>query len=218
MESIDLTIDPNHEIFNSIIRDKLDFLSLTIKVLEVFLNRYSESDKVTIKTADYLDQVGFGCVNDKMRRIFLITPKKYVSFHFPFDIASENLKFGFCLMSANTSGKFKIDLSVLSYLREVIHILRQDSNMDAIVEVIWEADQSLKIDFGSIFNYMILMEDGYIRYDYDTENENGDFHPIHHLDIFYGQNTTFKIGLKDKMTPSSMHNLLDIKQKCNYLS
>ena len=65
---------------------------------------------------------------------------------------------------------------------------------------------------------MILMEDGYIRYDYDTENENGDFHPIHHLDIFYGQNTTFKIGLKDKMTPSSMHNLLDIKQKCNYLS
>ncbi len=72
-------------------------------------------------------------------------------------------------------------------------------------------------NFWVFLRELLLMEDGYIRYDYDEEHENGDIHPLNHYDLFYSSNATFKIGLEDKERQTNFIDLMDINTSCKYL-
>lgn len=63
----------------------------------------------------------------------------------------------------------------------------------------------------------MTFEEGYIRYDYDEEHENGDLHPLNHLDIFYSSKPTFKIGLRDRYQKDYLVNLVNRETNCIYL-
>lgn len=62
------------------------------------------------------------------------------------------------------------------------------------------------------------LEDGYIRYDHDPEHENARIHPLHHLDINYASDTTYKIGLNRKITIKEFMDFLDVKKECPFLA
>lgn len=61
------------------------------------------------------------------------------------------------------------------------------------------------------------MEDGYIRYDYDPANEDGDIHPLYHFDINYSSAVTYKIGLNKPIKGNDFQDTLNIKTNCAYL-
>ena len=72
-------------------------------------------------------------------------------------------------------------------------------------------------NFLGFLRELLLMEDGYIRYDYDEEHKNGDLHPLNHYDLFYSSHATFKIGLNAILSEDEFVDLLDIKSDCKYL-
>jgi hypothetical protein len=63
-----------------------------------------------------------------------------------------------------------------------------------------------------------MLEAGYIRYDYDEEHEKGVMHPLHHLDINYSNQSTYKIGLKEEIDSITLKEILDIKNDCWFLN
>lgn len=93
-----------------------------------------------------------------------------------------------------------------------------------------EIDEKLWLFLKSIF----MLEDSYIRYDIDPKHaddgkgekkinldENGKpfiTHPLHHIDVFYSPEQTFKIGLKDKINYETLLDIIDSKTKCRMLS
>ncbi|MFK5976708.1 MAG: hypothetical protein QM493_09390 [Sulfurovum sp.] len=150
---------------------------------------------------------------DKMKRLFFFEKTKYFSIIFPFSIKTEgdNLLF-YSKYISNIDAKICIDiLSLLSCNKSeestcVTDILEPLTDMNDYHEYI-----------GTLIKELLFMEDGYIRYDYDKEHENGNLHPLNHYDIFYSSHATFKIGLNQKLDESEFIDLLNIKSDCKYL-
>ena len=96
--------------------------------------------------------------------------------------------------------------------------------------------EELEIDdrLWSLLKSIFMLEDIYIRYDYDpkhADDGNGEreinldeagnpiiTHPLHHLDVFYSPEQTFKIGLTDKIDYEILLDILDSRTKCRMLS
>lgn len=213
---LDIDIGVDHDIFNFIVRDKYDFLMLLVKFLEYLIYSCSGTDRATINFHKYVNESGFLCVNGKMRRVFLISPTKYVSFHFPFDADKNYLEKGFVFYRIEDEF-VRIDYSVLSYLREILLLIQKDNSLENAFEIVWDAGEKLAFDFDKLLVSLMIMEDGYVRYDHDMKNINGDIHPEYHLDIFYSKQATFKVGLKQKIMPKELYDFLDLKSECSYL-
>ena len=69
-----------------------------------------------------------------------------------------------------------------------------------------------------------MFEDGYVRFDNDPEeynrakNEGREHtHPENHIDVFYNNGNTFKLGLKRKSTPDEFIDYFNSKTDCKYL-
>ena len=63
--------------------------------------------------------------------------------------------------------------------------------------------------------FLTIFEDGYLRFDFhDTENFNEDFHPLHHIDLYYTNSNTFKLGLEEEMSLKKNIKIIDITEKC----
>lgn len=69
-----------------------------------------------------------------------------------------------------------------------------------------------------IYQYLCSYEIGYLRYDYDEKNANGNRHPLHHLDINCSNSCTYKIGLSTRMCRDLFIDLLNIETDCHYIS
>ena len=150
---------------------------------------------------------------DKMSRLFFFSENKYYSIVFPFHFLEEN-------------GKYKVvfqsHMEVNSQLiAKVISIIKCDEfkaqcSLD-FVEPICDIEDDCDENFWIFLRELLLMEDGYIRYDYDYEHTNGDLHPLNHYDLFYSSKATFKIGLSNKLNEKEFVDLLDINSDCKYL-
>ncbi|MDY6120657.1 MAG: hypothetical protein SPI03_04920 [Campylobacter sputorum] len=73
-------------------------------------------------------------------------------------------------------------------------------------------------DIWYILKELIILEDGYIRYDYDLKNADGNIHPINHYDIFYTNINQIKIGLSNNIDKNYFLDTLDISKACKFLS
>ncbi|MCX2962385.1 hypothetical protein [Rodentibacter caecimuris] len=75
-----------------------------------------------------------------------------------------------------------------------------------------------------IFMHVFSIDNGYIRYDFDTENSTESdinkkyIHPTYHLDIFLDKNSTFKLGLKSKYGFTELKSMLDFQENCKFLT
>jgi len=158
---------------------------------------------------------------DKMSRIFFFANKKYYSIVFPFHFLKEENQYKLI---------FKSDIEVTSQLiSKVISIIHCDEFKEEcglnFITPICDFDDECDEHFWVFLRELLLMEDGYIRYDFDKKNyddavKKGEEHkhPLNHYDVFYSSNATFKIGLSDEIANDTFINLLDTNSDCKYLT
>ena len=191
------------------IRNKRDIILLLLDTMKLIVNPVgSFSDdfgKVTI------------CV-DKMSRIFYETKEKYFSFIFPFLIENQNQNYK--IYDNHTECELNdrmISLLISIFQQENLWGNSLEKAMDIIIDRAEEYEYS---DIDTIWKLIIKlwhMEDGYIRYDYDPANEDGDIHPLYHFDINYSSAVTYKIGLNKPIKGNDFQDTLNIKTNCAYL-
>lgn len=187
------------------LRSKLQVIELLMKTIKLMLINY--------KLNSSLSKGKMVLRVSKMSRLFFISQEKIFSISFPFFVFEQNNIFTF-----QSKSRFEIDNKVTS---DVLSILISDKALSSN-DVIEFADQVSDIteynkEFWSLLRELFLFEDGYIRYDYDAKNENNAKHPLNHLDVFYGSESTFKIGLRNKITSDHLVDFLSLETDCHFL-
>ena len=157
-------------------------------------------------------------VKGKFSRLFFLSENKIFSITFPFDYhpPSNEEEIGKCYYNG-----IDIDFGITSRIREIIDKLSVNFNIysnDRIEEMMDDIDVNESENLYRVLTELLIMEDAYIRYDYDPEHENGHLHPLHHYDIFYHSNNTFKIGLNKKCEFLNMLNLLNNSENRHYIN
>ena len=186
------------------IRSKTDVIKILMEAISYMLLNKSVSEENT-----------YGKIIlriDKMNRLFFFKEEKYFSIVFPFFATQEDDKYSFYFRS-----QIEINNSLISQVQTIIKCpkFKAHCSLD-LFEPISDYEEEDE-NFWIFLRELLLMEDGYIRYDYDTEHENGDLHPLNHYDLFYSSNATFKIGLNTQLGEDEFIDLLDINSKCKYL-
>lgn len=160
------------------------------------------------------------CV-DKMSRLFVFKQNKYYSIVFPFFAYEEdgNYKFSF-------HNYIDIDSALISKVISTIRCdeFKEKCSLD-FISPIYDYENDYNDNFWIFLKEIILMEDGYIRYDIDEINFKsaqekglGNKHPLRHYDLFYTSNATFKIGLSNSVSESEFIDLLNVNTDCKYLT
>ena len=71
--------------------------------------------------------------------------------------------------------------------------------------------------YWQLFVYLITFETGYVRYDSDEERMDIQKHPLYHLDIFFSNYNTFKIGVGKNLNLEEFRKILDIQEICSQI-
>ncbi len=213
---------------------KLEFL-INESSLDLFFPKYRIKTKahiieILMETIKYMllnPEIKSDCsvgkillIVDKMSRVFYFSENKYYSISFPFFVEKVENEFTF---------GFKNIIEVESRLiNKILQIIKCDEfkekcSLDFIAPIC-EFEENCDENFWIFLRELLLMEDGYIRYDYDKDEYEKfkskgeeDKHPLNHYDIFYTSSNTFKIGLKDKLSEDQFIDLFDNQKKRNYI-
>lgn len=163
---------------------------------------------------------GFFCIKDPSANVY-----KYFSFNFPFKLSEEYGRFKL----ETLNGGVAIEATHIAILRSICANYAFDEKLckhgllldfSQLVETTF-LDLGIDMqyyerDINQVLMELFTFEPSYIRYDYDEENEDGRIHPLNHLDIFYSQNTTFKLGCK-QLELNEFMDILDIETECKYI-
>lgn len=160
---------------------------------------------------------------DKMNRVFYRMPDKYFSMAFPFEIVeNEEVKGSFSIYDG--ANGMEIDNKMISLMKGMADNLNlAECTLEELFDSIWNdsVDEGIteeEVENGfRIIVKILTSELGYIRYDYDPKYENGDLHPLNHLDINYKSNCTYKLGLKNRIGIDEFMDIMDVGTKCSYL-
>ncbi|WP_430788369.1 hypothetical protein VBD025_00790 [Virgibacillus flavescens] len=177
----------------------------------------------------------------KMSRIIFTLQKndhiyKKFSFTFPYIIEEQKDRDKLTKWLIRNHNETEIDGQLISLLTNLANENWFDDNIDTSNEalVFYEQilsainDLGLELDTDNMVWHVVrklfLFEPGYLRYDYDNSfRMNPISHPLHHLDIFFSNHATFKVGIKSGMVerkewePTEFVNLLDSEAPCFYL-
>ena len=186
-------------IFSKPIRNKNDCVSILLETVENFRDPNQAIKQIQNNTM--LLQNG---------RLFVFLENKYFSIKFPFQIKIEEKEIKFYINNIELNSKI---LSAIRYA-----FLNISNNILDILCQIEEEYEQINIDeIEEIIIAMLLLDDGYLRYDHDAKNENGKLHPLDHLDIFYTNNSV-KLGLKDRLSQKNFVKIISKKyDECCYL-
>lgn len=150
---------------------------------------------------------------------YLPDHKKIVIMSFPFSISSE---FGSILLKYKNKDVGAREISMIkSVLKYMYDETKNLTLYDSIIEVLYDMelnDDEEEIVLNDMVVELLSFSEGYIRYDYDPENELGEIHPLYHLDIFFSNQSTFKIGLPRRYEIKDLLDLLDYEKPCRYLN
>lgn len=209
--------------YSSAIRDKFTLVCLLLNIYtDGFLSEKENHYNLTIIFLE----------NKKLSRIFLKEKgnPQIQSFHSPFKIV-ENREGIYELRlesSTITSCISSVEISFLkTFFNRVNSFYTNIENFyEAFLTTIenFSGDSNMCIpdskqaDYWKIILYLIEFEPGYVRYDYDNEHFIPNVHPIHHLDINYSNNATYKIGLNKEFTTEMFINFVDKETDCFFLS
>ncbi len=196
------------------IRSKIDIIYLILSVCR-YVNNF-QSAKTT-----YSDDSKLIMHVDKMNRIFIISSDKIFSIHFPFSIEiNENVIDLYY-------NDILVDNDIIYPLLKFLSISNlEDSSFENMFDIFIDVMYDFEIqnnDFidscWSVLIYLLSFEDAYLRYDIDDDPKRLDAekHPLHHLDIYYSNTSTFKIGLDAKLSHDELIDILNIKSNCKFL-
>ena len=187
-------------------REKKDIINLWMSVIKLVLSYSKPSD---------CDVAGVLILHvDKMSRIFISSEEKSFSTSFPFSIYEKDSLLEFGATSCPVVDN-KVTSDIISLInannilcsRNVVEFADPLMDISGDPDMIWE-----------LFRDLMLCDDGYIRIDHDPDNENGKIHPLDHIDIFYSQSATFKIGLLERPDLTGFHDILNYRTDCHFLT
>lgn len=185
-------------IFSKPIRNKNDCVSILLETVENFI--YHNEAIKEIQNNTMLLENG---------RLFVFLENKYFSIKFPFKIKIEE-KIKFYINNIELNSK------ILSAIRYAFLNI-SNSIRDILSQIKEEYEQINKDEIEEIIIAMLLLDDGYLRYDHDAKNENGKLHPLDHLDIFYTNNSV-KLGLRGRLSQKNFVKIISKKyDECCYL-
>lgn len=196
------------------IKNKAHIIELLMEATRYMLiNPTIAADKIVGKIVLYVD---------KMNRLFFFTENKYFSISFPFLVheLDEEKKNRFSFQNI-----IEVDSRLIGQVIQIIKCdeFKEKCSLD-FVAPICDYEKNCDKNFWIFLRELLLMEDGYIRYDYDkkiydefNKRGEGDLHPLNHYDLFYSNSATFKIGLKSKVGIDEFIDLVNVKTNCNYL-
>lgn len=161
----------------------------------------------------------------KFQRLFVIGERKIFSIQFPLSISKSQVA-----GEANTFflDGAPIDSYTISRVSTIIHHNFQnlDNDIYSLADSVLTEHSAIP-NIGSqtyqeivwqLLKRLLLLEEGYIRYDHDPENFEPDTHPLHHLDIFYSPECTFKIGLDKSIEHALFVDILDASTRCRSIT
>ena len=190
-----------------------------IQIIEILM----EATRYILSASDVKTNINEGkliLIVDKMSRLFFCNKNKYYSIVFPFAINEYDDKLLFSFQN-----DIDVDAQLIS---SVISVIKSDefdskSSFD-FIEPIYYIENELNENFWIFLKELLLIEDGYIRYDndetgYEEAKKNGHeyTHPINHLDIFYSSKATFKLGLDHKIIDGEFIDCLNTKTNCKFI-
>lgn len=184
------------------IRSKLDLIKVLLEAMR-FISagiQFSENeDKLFISVSRH-------------SRIFFYFSEKKFSIALPFSIKKdEQDNFTF---SSNLYGL--IDAKSISDLIKIFNSSVIENPLDLAGEI--EICQPSRTGFWHLVRDLMLFDCGYIRYDHDSERENGNIHPLYHLDVFHSNHSSFKLGLNNSLNIVDFIDILDVSSNCHYLN
>ncbi|MDR2789498.1 MAG: hypothetical protein LBB59_00745 [Campylobacteraceae bacterium] len=202
-----ITSEQDKKDFFEPIENKFDVIKLLMNVVK-FITIYPH---ISVKSSDYKITL----YADKMSRLFFFSKNKYFSIIFPFTIKKEGDEYSFSLKNNVGNVDSRVTSEIIAFINEACDVNIQ--NIDDFFDVYISNYNETSKDFYPLLQELLLMEDGYFRYDYDSSRANGALHPCNHYDIFYSQNTAFKIGLYNSISDKDMIDLVDLKTACWFL-
>ncbi|HDR7852017.1 hypothetical protein [Bacillus paranthracis] len=161
---------------------------------------------------------------DKMKRLFFVLDEKIFSFNFPFSVEIVTEQPNPIIYDSITNLEISgINLAILKSAFEEIFFEKESQGvLDLETELLHIMDsfemKPNKDQIWEILKKLLVFESGYLRYDYDEIHENGKLHPLNHLDINYSSDSTFKIGISNKINSDTFIDILDINTNCYFLS
>ncbi|MCM2566288.1 hypothetical protein [Janthinobacterium kumbetense] len=207
MKRFDLMIDRYQALhFLKAVRAKRDIIVLWMTAIKSFL--------VNQPTTEAQSEARLSIVIMSMSRLFceLNGGGKIFSISFPFAVRFERGEYTFTSREG-----VQIDNRVSSQIIALVESgTLQAADFSHFIDPIIEA---VDVDplLWSLFRELMLAEDAYIRYDWDLERIDGHRHPEHHLDLYYSQGSSFKIGLRGELSHDMMVSILNIESDCHYL-
>ena len=150
----------------------------------------------------------------KMHRIFIGCDGKVFSTALPFSVKKVD-GFYYCTLRSGIDLSSKLTSEVIAALSTTPSF--QNSEIlgfaDDIMAVSDDPD-TLWVALSELVN----SDDGYLRFDHDPIREDGKLHPLNHIDIFFSQSATFKLGLSERLELDAFSDMLNIQTDCHYLS
>ncbi len=173
-----------------------------------------------IKYMQFANQISSDCSAelclyiDKMCRLIFVSDSKIYSVNFPFRVTEINGQVIF-----NDPHLGAIDSKHTS---DVLSVLNDDSFssgncMYDFMDGLTQYDES-NPQFWSFLLRLFLNEDGYVRFDHDEQQVNGLLHPLDHIDVFYSNSATFKLGVDSQSRFGDVVDILNRGTACHYLS
>lgn len=158
---------------------------------------------------------------EDMSRLFFFSKNKYYSIVFPFHFLEKDGRYKIVFQS-----NIEITSQLISKVISTITCdeFKAQCSLE-FIEPICNAEDECGEDFWELLRELLLMEDGYIRYDLDQENYDKAVtkgeehkHPLNHYDIFYSSNATFKVGLFNAIDNDHIIDFLNVNSECEYLT
>lgn len=194
--------------FFSPIKNKTQVIKLLMNALKYML--------INQKVKDERKSGEIVLIIDKMSRLFFIKENKCFSIVFPFTAKYDEAFFFSFRNKMNVDGRLTSE--VLSLINS------SDFESNCCIEFaspISDYQEANDDSYWELIRELLIMESGYLRYDYDQKNYEkhgrSKVHPLNHYDLFYSSNATFKIGLQEKIEPPAFIDLLNIKTVCKFL-
>jgi len=156
----------------------------------------------------------------KMSRLIFVSDNKYYSINFPFNyFADEDT------VIINFKNLINLDSKTISDLLSIIKDERFNSSSSLdFVEPVCDLESQYENNLWVLLKELLMMEDGYLRFDKDVDGylkakEQGKehTHPENHIDVFYSNNNTFKVGLEKTIIEAVFLDYLDNQTDCMYL-
>lgn len=215
----EITNDMHDIVFsvNNLIKTKMQLLDILLRSIR-YIMYYPNIQKNKVAGKIII-------IVDKMSRIFFFSNNKvkYYTILLPMTIMKTNNP---------DSAKYEFELNGIRLTSELISSVIQLINLGIektsssleLAELFDDVEIQLKKDVWSVFRDLLLSEEGYVRYDEDTnaynealKKEEPKRHPKNHLDIFLHSHNQFKIGLNKPLSDKEFIDILNLKTDCYFL-